>query len=478
MRNRFTILRAALVSALAGAMLGGIAASAPAVAQEEQFIPMLSYRVGPYAAGGTGIFGGFIDYINLLNERDGGINGVKLVYEECETEYKPDRAIECYERLKDKGATGAAMFNFVATPPVYATLERTRADKIPVVSIGYGRADTSDGRVFPYVFPLVTNYWSQNTAKIKFIALQEQCLSQYKELDGKPQRAAECFKHMNNGDLKGDGLDKLKGKKIVNLYHDSGYGKETIPILDAQAKKYGFEVVHIPVPHPGNEQQSQWLQIRQAKPDWVILRGWGIMNPTAISQAARIRFPADKIVGVWWSGAEEDVIPAGDAAIGYIAAGLNPAGDDFPALQQIEELLYKHGKGNMQDPHRVGSIYYNRGIVHGVLNTEAIRTAQEKYGHKPLTGEQIRWGLEHLNITEARLKELGLAGMMPPLKISCEDHEGGAPVRFQQWDGKQWNLVSGWVATDQSLVRPLIEQSAANYAKEKNITPRDCSKES
>src|SRR6185369_15713049 len=49
------------------------------------------YRVGPYAAGGTGTFGGFIDYLDMLNKRDGGINGVKLTWEECETEYKNDR---------------------------------------------------------------------------------------------------------------------------------------------------------------------------------------------------------------------------------------------------------------------------------------------------------------------------------------------------------------------------------------------------
>lgn len=176
MKNLMT--RTTLLATL-GAVGLGMAVTNPAAAADEQFIPLTSYRIGPYAAGGTGIFGGFVDYINLLNERDGGINGVKIIFEECETEYKPDRAIECYERLKAKGPTGAAMFNFVATPPVYATLERTLQDKIPVVSIGYGRADTSDGRVFPYVFPLMTNYWSQNTAKIKFIALQEQCMAQY-----------------------------------------------------------------------------------------------------------------------------------------------------------------------------------------------------------------------------------------------------------------------------------------------------------
>ena len=300
---------------------------------------------------------------------------------------------------------------------------------------------------FPYVFPLITNYWSQNTAKIKFIGSKE------------------------------GGMDKLKGKKIVNVYHDSAYGKETIAVLDAQAKKYGFTVTHIPVPHPGNEQGAQWLQIRQIKPDWVILRGWGVMNPVALKAAAKVGFPRDHIIGVWWSGAEEDTIPAGDAAKGYIAAGFNVAGANFPVIQEIKKYVYAKGKGEMDDQTRIGSIYYNRGVVHGIVTVEAIRKAQEKYGKKPLTGEQIRWGLENLTISEARLKELGAVGFMQPIKVTCLDHEGGGAVKFQQWDGTKWNVITDWIHAGRELVRSMIEQSAAAYAKEKNITPRDCSKE-
>jgi branched-chain amino acid transport system substrate-binding protein len=440
-----TLLRKACV-ALPALILGLLAP--PMHAQNEQFIPMVDYRVGPYAAGGSGTFGGFIDYLDMLNQRDGGINGVKLTWEECETEYKNDRGVECYERLKKKGPTGASMFNFLSTGITYACIERATADKIPIVSIGYGRADSADGRVFPYVFPLVTNYWSQNTAKIKFIG------------------------------MKSGGMDKLKGKKIVNLYHGSAYGKETIQILDLQAKKYGFTVTHIEVPHPGNEQESQWLQIRQLKPDWVILRGWGVMNPVALKTAAKVGFPRDRIIGVWWSGAEEDVLPAGEAAKGFIAAAFHPSGTDFPVMKDIQKLVYSSGhKGNLEDMARFGSIYYNRGVIHGILNTEAIRTAQAKFGKKPLTGEQVRWGLENLNIDEKRLKELGAVGLLQPIKVSCIDHEGGGAVKFQQWDGKKWNLISDWIKADQTIVRPLIEESAAAYAKEKGITPRDCSNE-
>ncbi|HWS12066.1 MAG TPA: ABC transporter substrate-binding protein [Rhodocyclaceae bacterium] len=441
-----TIRMAFAAFAVSAASLG----AQPAFAQaNEQFIGLPSYRVGPYAAGGSGIYGGWIDYMTLVNERDGGVNGVKLVWEECETEYNNARGVECYERLKKKGATGNTVFQPLSTGITYSVLDKVAQDKIPMITIGYGRTDAADGRVFPYVFPLITTYWSQNTAKIKFIGQKE------------------------------GGMDKLKGKKIVNLYHDSAYGKETIPVLDAQAKKYGFEVTHIPVAHPGNEQQSQWLQIRQIKPDWVILRGWGVMNPTALKAAAKVGYPRDKMVGVWWSGAEEDTIPAGEAAKGFIAAGFNVAGQNYPVVQDILKVVYGKGKGNMEDKSRVGSVYYNRGVVHGIITVEAIRRAQEKFGKgKPITGEQMRWGIENLAIDEARLKQLGATGFMPPLKVSCANHEGSGLVKFQQWDGKQWKVITDWVESDQSLVRPMIEESAGKYAKEKNLAPRDCSKES
>jgi branched-chain amino acid transport system substrate-binding protein len=236
----------------AAALLVALGLSAPAVAQNEQFIPMPSYRQGPYAAGGTSIYGGFIDYLNLLNMRDGGLNGVKLTYEECETEYKPDRGVECYERLKGKGPTGASVFNFLSTGITYAVIGKATQDKIPLLTMAYGRTDASDGRVFPYVFPMLTNYWSLNTDIVRFIGQRE------------------------------GGMDKLKGKKIVHLYLGVAYGKEPNPIFLKQAEKYGFEAKLVEVPAPGTEQQAQWLEIRQYKPDWVILTGFGVMTPAAL----------------------------------------------------------------------------------------------------------------------------------------------------------------------------------------------------
>jgi branched-chain amino acid transport system substrate-binding protein len=436
-------------------VLASIAAAALALVQvaaqaqaKEQFVPANFYWVGPYAPGGSGIAGGMLDYFKMLNERDGGVNGVKFTWTKCETEYNNARGVECYERSKDSGPTGATLIHPLSTGITYSLIDKGTADKIPIVSIGYGRADAAYGRVFPYVFPLITTYWDQAAAMVRYIGEKE------------------------------DGLAKLKGKKIALLHHDSAYGKEPIAVLTDLAKKYGYELTTIPVPHPGNEQQSQWLQIRQLRPDWVILWGWGVMNPVALKTAARVGYPRSKMIGVWWSGAEEDVLPAGDAAKGYVAAGFNVSGADYPVVREIQKHVYEEGEGEMEDRSRVGSIYYNRGVVFGIITAEAVRVAQARFGKgEPVTGEQVQWALEHLNIDERRLKQLGATGFMPALRTSCANHEGSGVVRFMRWDGAKWIPISDWMAPtdeDKKLVRAKYEASALQYAKEKGITPRTC----
>jgi len=199
------------------------------------------------------------------------------------------------------------------------------------------------------------------------------------------------------------------------------------------------------------------------------------MNPVAIKTATKTGFPVDHIIGNIWSNSEEDVRPAGSAGKGYISITTHPSGTDFPVIAAIKKYVVDAGKGNLEDPKRFGSVYYNLGVINGILNIEAVRIAQGKFGKRPLTGEETRWGFEHLDIDDSKLKELGAFGLLQPIKLSCSDHEGGGRVRFQQWDGEKWQLISDWVSADRALLRPIIEASAAKYAQEKGITPRDCS---
>jgi branched-chain amino acid transport system substrate-binding protein len=379
-------MKKAIATLLAGAALLG--AATLALAQSTQFIPVLSYRVGPYAAGGSGYYGGAIDYWTLTN-MTGGINGVQLSWEECETEYNASKGVECYERLKKKNG-GATTVEPLSTGIAYGLFDRVAQDKIPMTTFGYGLASAADGRVYDWVFPIGTTYWDQMAAMIAYLGQKE------------------------------GGVEKLKGKKIAFLYHDSAYGKEPIPVLDALGARYGYDVLKLPVTPPGQTMESQWLQIRQQKPDYVIVWTYGVMSTVALKTAANTGYPKDKLLGVWWAGSEEDVVPAGDAAKGYVSASFTASGMGFPVMQEIKSKVYGAKKGNLEDPARLGNVMYTRGVVYGMIVVEALRVAQAKFGKgKVMTPDQYRYGLEHLNLTDARIKELGAAGLFPAIKTSC-----------------------------------------------------------
>src|SRR5262245_463748 len=182
-------------SGLIAAGLIGLVGVTTVAAAGAQFLPVLGVREGALKSIGIPMTNGFIDYVTLLNERDGGLNGVSLVWEECETVGDVTRTAECYERLKAKGSTGAAVVMPFSTPLVYALTERVTHDQIPLLPMGIGRADASEGRVFPYVFTAPITYWSQNTAKIRFIG----------------QRVG--------------GMVKLQGLNIVHMQLNNAFGR-------------------------------------------------------------------------------------------------------------------------------------------------------------------------------------------------------------------------------------------------------------
>jgi branched-chain amino acid transport system substrate-binding protein len=384
-----------------------------------------------------------IDYFNLVN-MNGGINGVKIVWKECETEYTVERGVECYHRLVD--GQKAVMFDPHSVGIMDALLTQSAEDKIPIFETGGGSLESQDGSVLPYAFVIGFSFMDEATIIIHYLGEQL------------------------------GGMDKLKGKKIVNLYHGSPYGRINLAILDELAREYGFEHIKIEVPHPGTEQGAQWLQIRRIKPDFVFLRGWGVMNPVAIQTAYRTGYPVNKIVGNLWAASEEDVIPAGEAADGYRAMVINPTGTDQPVTTEIVEKLYKAGKGNLEDKSRLGSLYWNMGVQGGINRVEAYRTAQKRFGNKAMSSTEFRWGAENLVIDEKRKQEIGAPKMLP-VKLSCEDHMGGHRARIEQWDAKakKWNIVSDWLEADEKKATEYTLAEAEKYRKAHNIKRRDCS---
>lgn len=400
--------------------------------------PSLSYRTGPFAAGGIPFADGYADYFTLLNERDGGIGGVKVRVPECETGYNTEKGVECYEATK---GDGALLYQPLSTGITYQIIPKANADDIPIHSMGYGRTSAKNGEVFSHVFNYPANYWDGASGAINYLL------------------------ETNNNDI--------SGKKIALVYHNSAFGKEPIRTLEGLAEKHGFEMLELAVDHPGQEQKSQWLQIRRDRPDFVLMWGWGVMNQVAIQEAANIRFPMENFIGIWWSGSENDVLPAGDAATGYKALTFHGVGRDFPIFEDMQKYVMDAGLAAGAGD-QMGTVLYNRGVYAAMLAAEAAKTAQEIHGVADITSGMMRDGMEALEITEAKMTELGMPNFGPAFSVSCENHGGDALIGVTQWDAStgEWTLISDYKPTDGDIINPLIEEDSLAYADEAGIEPR------
>jgi len=416
-------------------LLAGIVAAAPAFA--ELTFSSLSYRTGPYAANGIPLADGYADYMTLLNERDGGIGGVKTRVIECETGYNTEKGVECYEATKGEGVL---VYEPYSTGMTYQLIPKTAADGIALHTGGYGRTSAKNGEVFRNVFNYPANYWDGASGAINHL------------LD------------INGGNI--------QGKKVALVYHNSAYGKEPIRTLEVLAEKHGYELSLLPVDHPGQEQKSQWLQIRRDRPDYVLMWGWGVMNQVAIQEAVNIRFPMENFIGIWWSGSENDVLPAGPKANGYKALSFHGVGNEFPVLDDIKKYVVDAGKAAGAGD-QIGTVLYNRGMYMAMLHSEAARTAQKMTGNSDVSQGDMIKAMEAFEMTEAKMVDLGLPNFGPSFKVTCQNHGGDGLVAVAQWDANagSWNMISDYKQSDQSVVAKLIAEDSAAYAAENNITP-------
>jgi branched-chain amino acid transport system substrate-binding protein len=400
-----------------------------ALAQESINVTNLSYRTGPFAATGTPVMNGQRDYMTMLNARDGGINGVKIDFQECETGYNTEKGAECYEATKASSVVTQPW----STGITLQVLPKSNVDKIPILAPGYGFSPMAEGKTFTWAFNPPTSYW-----------------------DG----ASMILKNISDGNL-----DSLKGKKIVLLHLDAPYGKEPIPLLQAYADKHGFTLLPIPVGLKEMQNQSaQWLQIRRERPDFVVMWGWGAMNAGALTEAAKTKFPMDKFVGIWWSGSDADLKPLGETAKGYRSLSWSFPVPEAQAMQDIKKHVIDAGQ-SMSAEGEFDYVFYHRGVVISMIVVEAIKAAQAEFNAKVVTPEQMRWGLENLKIDDARLSEIGMTGMVPPFSTSCADHSGHSGAWMLQWDGAKFVKASDLLSADADMIDPLAQAEAKKYAE-------------
>ncbi len=422
------LLTAGLLAAVSTSMIPSKTAVA---ASGEIYHPMLVTRTGPFASAASGVSSGQQDYFALINAT-GGIDGVKIKWEECEFGYKTPRALECYERFRGKWK----IIYPNSTGTILALAERLTEDKVLGINLAGGRSDSTDGKTFPYLSPVVLNFWSQAASTIRYIAQQE------------------------------GGEANLKGKKIAFVHLDNPYGRQPFPIFDALAKRFGFEWKSWPLAWPALEQSAAWVDIaRRFRADWAIQWNYGQSCNVPMTEMKKVGFPIEKFIGTLWCGSEEDILPAGDLAKGYVSANYHGVGRDFPVIQQIIEKVHKAGKGNI-GMDRVGTVAYNRGVLTGIVIVEAFRNGIKKSG-MPLDGKKVRDGFRMIKLDNARLKELGATGFMPELVFSDTYHGGIDPQLYQKWDGKKWTTISGWIPPYEDVVWEEIKKSAAAYRKQK-----------
>lgn len=381
----------------AGAL--SLAAQAACAQDKELVFGLQCDRTGATQTVGIFLCPGYHDYIALLNSK-GGIEGYKIKVLEIDNEYKVPAAMEAHERFKKEGAVLEGIYG---TPQTAALTKKLEEDKILGTSPGFGTAAATDGKRYPYIFPIAASYWSQGAAAVAFAK---------RELGG-----------------------SLKDKKIAYVFYDNPAGKEPLVILEDLAKSEGFELRTFSVPAPGVEMSAQALDITgRYKPDFVIAHLFGRAPSVSIKELKGKGYPLNKVISLVWGSSEADIKAAGgfEVASGYHTLQFAGVGSDFQVIKDINAMYQAEGKA-LPTAQEI-SVFYNRGVMVAAIHAEAVRNAiKAKGGAKP-TGEDVKKGMEAIT-------GFTLGGMVPPMEITEADHEGGGWVQV-------WTVRDGKLAKD------------------------------
>jgi branched-chain amino acid transport system substrate-binding protein len=404
------------VASIAAAV--GIGLATAEAQQKELVFGLHCDRTGATQTVGTFLCPGYHDYIALLNSK-GGVEGYKIRVIEIDNEYKVPPAMEAHERFKMEGAVLTGLYG---TPQTAALAKKLDEDKVLGTSPGFGTAAAADGQRYPYVFPIAASYWSQGTAGVAFAK---------ERLGG-----------------------SLKGKKIAFLFYDNPAGKEPLPILEDLAKSEEFELRTFAVPAPGVEMGAQVLDITaRYRPDFIIAHLFGRAPSVAVKELKGKGFALSKVVSFVWGASEADVKAAGGfgAAEGYNVMQFAGVGTDYQVIKDINAMYKAQGKPEPKEQEI--SVYYNRGVMVAALHAEAARNAIKAKGGAMPTGEEVRKGMEAIT-------DFTLGGLVPPMKITPQDHEGGGWVQIWTVKGGKFEKAGDWKQPYRDVIKKHLEMDA------------------
>ncbi|ANB03470.1 ABC transporter substrate-binding protein [Ectothiorhodospira sp. BSL-9] len=357
------------------------------------------------------------DYLRLVNET-GGIEGHMIETIVRDTANEPQRGLEAYNRARREGAV---LVDFFSTPVSRAAVNRVLRDEVVMITALHGRGDASEGETFPFVFPMMATYWSQATVLADYID-----------------------QHQGG----------LEGKRIALVHIDSPFGREPIPVLRDLAEKKGFDLRAFAYPTPGTEQSATWSDVRRYRPDHVIIWGAGGGQQVSVREAIRNGVRQENILSVVWLAETDARNVGGNRMNGVKRFEAVGTGTDYSIIQDIMEHVIEPGRGQ-GSANNVGTTYYNIGVATMAVAVEAARLAMQEFG-APLTGEKMRDGFRMIENFDAR-------GMMPPITITADDHQGGGYGRVSAWNGEAWEPLTDWYAAHQDIVWEEIEKDAAGF---------------
>jgi branched-chain amino acid transport system substrate-binding protein len=410
---------------LTGAAVTALAANLPvrvAFAQDktirfafpQDFTKIYTFVTSEYSQGQR-------DYISLVNGR-GGIGGYTIVADVSDHANDQPRAIEAYERAK---AQGAVLIDPLSTPVARALVPRALEDQINMITAFSGRSDAADGTAFPYVLPLTPNYWTQAGLLVDF------------------------FKQQDGG--------SLQGKTICFVHIDTPFGKEPLPIFEKLAAKEGFKFQAFPYTPPGNDQSAIWPQVRRARPDWTVFWGAAVGQTVALTEAVRNGLDMSRVSSSVWLSESDMAVVGADQTVGVMKIEPCASGREPKIIQDILAEVVAAGKGAGPED-KVGTSYYNYGVMLAALMLEGVRRAVEIAPEGPVTGPWLNAGLRSISGFTAE-------GMIPATTITPEDHQGGGFGRIARWDGAKFVPQTDWFSANQDVVWEEIRKYSEEFKK-------------
>ena len=395
------------------AVLGGAALRDRAQAQDSIYVPLLTYRTGPFAGSGIPIANGMHDYLTMLNERDGGIGGVKIVFEECETGYDTKKGVECYEQVKGKKPVVVNPYSTGITLALIpkAASTRSRSCRWPTASRPRPTATLSPGS----------------------------------SIRRRPTGMALSMIIRYIGEKEG-GIDKLKGKTIG--YHLSRWRLR--PGADPAAREVRQEIrLHA--------QEISGARQRNAEPVGAVAQrpprpaglddhvGLGRHEPDRGEGGGQDQLSDGQVRRHLVVGRRRRRAAGRRGRQGISSLNFHAVGTDFPAMQDIKKHVSTRARARSPEgqvrreilqPRRLQLRARRRG------DPQCATDHRQESGHRRGRAPRPR---DASRSPQMRWKELGLPNFGAPVEVTCADHNGHHTAYMQQWDGAKWVKVSDWI---------------------------------